>query len=208
MKHPSAEELMSWVYGEVTPRAQRQLGAHVKACVECRGQVEAWQGTMKVLDKLPAPAARKRFVMAPVQWAAAAALLVGLGIVLGRFASSTDEAKLRAAMQKEMQQHVVAMRVELAREFAQGQGETMERLLAVHTERLGSEFGDMLEQTRAEDRATYLLALKEVNARHDAEVATLKKGLEAIVALADYGFEATEQRFEQLAAATQNTQQE
>jgi hypothetical protein len=40
MKHPSPEELMSWIYGEVTPQARRQLGAHVEACAECREQVE------------------------------------------------------------------------------------------------------------------------------------------------------------------------
>jgi anti-sigma factor ChrR (cupin superfamily) len=208
MKHPSAEELVSWVYGEVPPRAGRQLSAHVKGCAECRQQVESWQGAMKTLDELPAPAARKRYATAPVQWAAAAALFVALGIVIGRFAISTDEAKLRAAMQNDMQQQVAAMRVELGREFAQGQTEVMEGLVAANTERLGTEFADMLEQARAEDRATYLLALKELNAKHDAEVATLKKGLETVVALADYGFEATEQRFEQLAAATRNTEQE
>jgi hypothetical protein len=163
---------------------------------------------MKRLDELPAPAARKRFAPVPVQWAAAAALFVALGIVLGRFAISTDEAKLRAAMQNEMQQQVAAMRVELAREVAQGQREVMQQVVAANTERLGTEFAEMLEQARAEDRATYLLALKELNAKHEAEVATLKKGLETVVALADYGFEATEQRFEQLAAATRNTQPE
>jgi hypothetical protein len=208
MKHPSSEELVSWVYGEGTPQAKKQLSTHVSECAQCREQVETWQGTMKTLDELPAPAARRRVAMAPVQWAAAAALLVGLGIVLGRFAFSTDEAKLRAAMQNEMRQQVAAMRVDLAQEFAQHQREAGEQFMAANTERLGAQFAEMLEQARAEDRATYLLALKELNAKQDAEVATLKKGLEAVVALADYGFEATEQRFEQLAAATQNTQQE
>src|SRR5215211_440696 len=127
MKHPSGEELVSWVYGEGTPQAKRALSAHIKECAECRQQVETWQGTMRTLDELPAPAARRRFAMAPVQWAAAAALLVGLGIVVGRFAISTDEAKLRAAMQREMHQQVAAMRADLAQEFAHGQGEAMER---------------------------------------------------------------------------------
>jgi hypothetical protein len=203
MKHPSGEELVSWVYGEGAAQARKQLSAHVEECAECRQQVETWQGTMKTLDELPAPAPRRRFALAPVQWAAAAAFLVGLGIVLGRLAISTEEVKLRAAIETQ----VTAMRADLAQEFAQRQGEVMERVVAANTERLGTEFADMLEQARAEDRATYLLALKELNAKHEAEVATLKKGLEAVVALADYGFEATEQRFEQL-AALRSAQQE
>src|SRR5829696_8130966 len=99
MKHPTPEELVSWIYGE----GPKQLGAHVKECAECRAQVETWRGTMKTLDDLPAPVTRRRFAPAPLQWAAAAALFLVLGVIMGRFAFSS-EANLRATMQKEMQQ--------------------------------------------------------------------------------------------------------
>jgi hypothetical protein len=133
-----------------------------------------------------------------------------LGIVLGRFAFSTDEAKLRAALQSEMQQQVAMAREQIAQEFQQRQNETMaqvvaiaEAKIAVNNQKLAEEFTMALQQARAEDRANYLSALRELGAKHDAEVATLKKGIETVVALADYGFEATEQRFAQLAASTQ-----
>ena len=188
MKHPTPEELVSWVYGE----GPKQLSAHVKECAECRAQVETWRGTMKTLDDLPAPVTRRRFARVPVQWVAVAALFLVLGIIAGRFAFSTNEADLRATMQKEMQQ----------------QRETMAQLVAANTGKLESDFESALQQARAEDRATYLLALKELNARHEAEIAVLKKGLETVVALADYGFEATEQRLAQIAAATGNLPKE
>jgi len=184
MKHPTPEELVSWIYGE----GPKQLSAHVKECAECRAQVETWRGTMKTLDDLPAPVTRRRFAPVPVRWAAAAALFLLLGIIMGRFAFSTNEANLRATMQKEMQQ----------------QREMLAQSIVANTGRLESEFESALQQARAEDRAEYLLALKELNARHEAEITVLKKGLEAVVALADYGFEATEQRLAQIAAATGN----
>jgi hypothetical protein len=187
MKHPTPEELVSWIYGEGP-----NLSAHVKECAECRAQVETWRGTMKTLDDLPSPVTRRRFGPAPVRWAAAAALFVVIGIVGGRLAFSTSEAKLRATMNREMQE----------------QRETLAGLVAANAEKLESEFESALQQARAEDRATYLLALKELNARHEAEIAVLKKGLETVVALADYGFEATEQRLAQIAAATGNLPKE
>jgi hypothetical protein len=188
MKHPTPEELVSWIYGE----GPKQLNAHVKECAECRAQVETWRGTMKALDELPAPVTRRPLAPAPVRWAAAAALFLLLGIIMGRLAFSTSEANLRATMQKEMQQ----------------QRETLSKLMAANAGKLENDFESALQQARAEDRATYLLALKELNARHEAEIAVLKKGLETVVALADYGFEATEQRFAQIAAANGKSQQE
>jgi len=181
MKHPTPEELVSWIYGE----GPKQLSAHVKECAECRAQVETWRGTMKTLDDLPAPVTRRRFAPAPVRWAAVAALFLVLGITMGRFAFSTSEANLRASVDSTVKEQVAGMRAELSQDF-----------------------DATLQQARAEDRATYLLALKDLNARHEAEIGVLKKGLETVVALADYEFEATEQRLAQIAAATANPPQE
>lgn len=206
MKHPTPDELVSWVYGE--SNAEKEIRAHMKECAQCRAQVETWRGTGKILDELPAPVARRRFAWAPLQWAAVAAVFLALGIVLGRFAYSSNETNLRAAMLSEMQEQVAVMRADLAEDFAQRQSAAIAEVVTANTEKLAGEFSEMLEQTRAVDRATYLLALKELNAKYDAEVAALKKGLETVVALADYGFEATEQRFAQLAASTQNSPQE
>lgn len=187
MKHPAPEELASWLYGETSPRAQRALNKHLGECAECRAQVESWKATGKLLDDLPAPAARKRIAAVPWQWAAAAALLLGLGIVVGRVAFPAG-----ASLRAETQQQMAAMRAELTRDFERQQREALAQVAAA------------IEQARAEDRAVYLGALRELGAKHDAEVATLKKGIETVVALADYGFEATEQRLAQLAANTTN----
>ena len=210
MKHPTPEELVSWIYGEKTTHSRRELQAHVNECAECRTQVDAWRATTEILNDLPAPVARRRWTPVPLQWAAAAALFVALGIVLGRFAFSTDEAKLRAALRVDMQQQLATAREEMSQEFQRRHDDvvaqvaaTAEAKIALGSQKLAEDFGLALQQARAEDRATYLAALREFGAKHDAEVATLKKGMETVVALADYGFEATEQRFAQLAASTQ-----
>jgi hypothetical protein len=209
MKHPTPEELVSWIYGEKTTHSRRELQSHVNECAECRTQVDAWRATTEILNDLPAPVARRRTPV-PLQWAAAAALFVALGIVLGRFAFSTDEAKLRAALRADMQQQLATAREEMSQEFQRRHDDvvaqvaaTAEAKIAFGSQKLAEDFGLALQQARAEDRATYLTALREFGAKHDAEVATLKKGIETVVALADYGFEATEQRFAQLAASTQ-----
>jgi hypothetical protein len=209
MKHPTPEELVSWFYGEKTTRPHRELESHVDECAECRAQVGAWRATTEVLNDLPAPVARRRWTPVPWQWAAAAALFVALGIVLGRFAFATDEAKLRAALRADMQQQLTTAREEMSREFQRRHDDVVaqvaaaaEAKIAVGSQKLAEDFGLALQQARAEDRVTYLTALRELRAKYDAEVATLKRGIETVVALADYGFEATEQRFAQLAAAS------
>ena len=210
MKHPTPEELVSWFYGEKTTRSSRELRSHVDECVECRAQVDAWRATSEILNDLPAPVARRRRTPVPLQWAAAAALFVALGIVVGRFAFSTGEANLRAALHADMQQQVATARAEMSQEFERRRDEVVAQVaaaadakIALGSQKLAEDFGLALQQARAEDRANYLTALRELGAKHDAEVATLKRGIETVVALADYGFEATEQRFAQLAASTQ-----
>jgi len=213
MKHPTPEELVSWIYGEKTTRSKRDLESHVDECAECRAQVDLWRATTNALDDLPAPAApRRRWmpVAVPLQWAAAAALFVALGIAVGRFAFSTGEAKLREAWHADVQQQLATAREEMSQEFQRRHDDALAQMaaaaeakIALGSQKLAEDFGVALQQARAEDRATYLTALRELGAKHDAEVATLKRGIETVVALADYGFEATEQRFAQLAASTQ-----
>src|SRR5262245_27500740 len=126
MKHPTPEELVSWVYGEATPKEQRELRAHLNECADCRAQVETWRGTMKTLDELPAPVAHRRSVPAPLQWAAAAAIFLVLGIGLGRFAFATN---IRGSVKSEMQQQVAAIRADLAQEFESRQRAVMSQVV-------------------------------------------------------------------------------
>jgi hypothetical protein len=211
MTHPASEQLVSWIYGEATN--SKELRAHLNVCAECRAQVETWRNTMKALDEMPAPVAHRRSVSRPLQWAAAAALIVGFAA--GAFAFSARESKMRAAMRSDMQEQVAAVRAHLTREFEDRQRNVFAEVVAAaetkvtaNTRTIASELASTLEQARAEDRATYLLALKELNAKHEAEVAALKKGLETVVALADYGFEATEQRLAELAANQNSSEQQ
>lgn len=206
MKHPTPEELVSWAYGESAE--PRRMSAHVESCRECRAQVDLWRATMKTLDDLPAPAASRRVAPVSLLWLAAAAVLFALGVVAGRFAFVQNDAEVRTAMQKEVQQQIAAARGEWMRDFEGRQRQTVAEIaaaadarIAANGEKLAAEFTAALQQARASDREAYLTALSELNQRYQTEIAGLKKGIETVVAAADYGFEATGQRLAQLAAA-------
>jgi hypothetical protein len=210
MKHPASEQWMTLLYGESTAEEKRALTDHLNECGECRAHVAKWRGAMKSLNDWRVPVARKRAAPTPVRWAAAAAVVVGLGIVLGRFAFSPVEGKLRIAMESQMQQQVAALRAEVTRELEQKHEAVMAQVLAAadarivaNTERLSEEFARTLEASRAADREVFLAALKELDDKRQDQIASLRKGLEAVVVLADYGFEATQQRLAQLADSTQ-----
>ena len=210
MKHPASEQWMTLLYGEAAADEKRALSNHLNECAECRAQVAKWSGTMKSLNDWRVPVAGKRSVPMPVRWSAAAALFMALGIVLGRFAFSTDDAQLRAAMQNQVQQQVAAMRAEVAGELEHKHQMALSQILAAadariaaNAERLTEEFARTLEASRAADREVYLAALKELDDQRQEQIAGLRKGLEAVVVLADYGFEATQQRLAQLAGLTQ-----
>jgi hypothetical protein len=215
MKHPAPEELMTLLYGEASGQEKKELTRHLNECAECRRQMAQWRGTMECLDEMPAPATRRRSVPAPVRWLAAAAMLIGLGIVVGQFAFVTDDATLRAGLRAEMDQRVAAMRAELTRDFEQRQEVVLAQITAAadakisaQAEKLAGDFSRTLDATRAADREVYLTAMKELDEKRQEQVGALRKDLEAVVTLADYGFEATQQRLAQLASFTQTTPQE
>jgi hypothetical protein len=113
-------------------------------------------------------------------------------------------------MESQMQQQVAALRAEVTRELEQKHEAVMAQVLAAadarivaNTERLSEEFARTLEASRAADREVFLAALKELDDKRQDQIASLRKGLEAVVVLADYGFEATQQRLAQLADSTQ-----
>src|SRR5213075_2002144 len=89
--HPSPEQWMAFMYGEDTPDEHRQLDEHLQACAACRRQLGTWRESLRALDDwaLPAPAPRVPARRA-LRWAAAAAVLLGVGLVLGRYSSAPN----------------------------------------------------------------------------------------------------------------------
>lgn len=99
MKHPSKEQWMDFVYGESADTAE--LRGHLASCEQCRADVEAWRGTMRTLDTWKLDESRaKTGGPSWVRWAAAAAVLLGVGIAIGAtLRKGPDVAELQRSIQ-------------------------------------------------------------------------------------------------------------
>jgi len=185
LSHPSREEWMAYLYGELSGELQSRLKAHLKACPQCRGQVAHWRTTMRALDEwiVPAPAAATRpaaasFFQPVLRWAVAAAIVLGLGIGLGRLSSpaSADMQALRRSLEKE---------------------------LRAETERVLTELARSSEEIRAKDNRAIVAALQQLDTKWSAMHASLRNALETVAVLTEDGLHDTQQQLYQLANLTQ-----
>ncbi|MHC5033604.1 MAG: anti-sigma factor family protein [Planctomycetota bacterium] len=162
MSHPTSEEWMEYLYGELAGEARSALAAHLQECGECQEQVESWRGVMTQLDAWQIPQGRRRApaMRGLVRLAAAAVVLLGLGIVVGRLsAPSLDVASLRADLERSLRSSLGreirgALREELRAEMKDMAVVTLVASRDAAEERLG-EYARALDATRRSD----LLAL-------------------------------------------------
>jgi hypothetical protein len=184
VNHPSAAEWMAFLYEEVAPEQKRELQAHLAQCPACAEQVKGWRAGMTALDEWTLPTVRRarRRWQPMVKWAAAAAVVLGVGFAVGR-QTSTAASEL-AALKSSVAQ--LTETVERDRRFntinaaATANGEAM-RLLA--------EYARLDEDGRAEDRKTVALALQEFESR----LARLRAELETVAVNTEDGFQQTQE---------------
>ena len=92
VNHPEAGEWMSFLYGELGVRRKRELEAHAAQCAECAAQLRDWRGATNALNAWTLP--MKRPLASQWQpmakWAAAAAVVLGLGFFSGRLTANTS----------------------------------------------------------------------------------------------------------------------
>jgi hypothetical protein len=104
MKHPSQEQWMDYLYGELPKPQRADLAAHLKSCPSCAAQVARWGLVQDRLDewKLPEVKRPMRFATG-IKWAMAAAFMIAaLGIGFGAGRASGTKA-LRQDMQVALQ---------------------------------------------------------------------------------------------------------
>src|SRR5271163_1789975 len=84
--HPEPATWMAFLYGELSTAQNQELEAHLGHCAACAAQVKEWRAGRSALDAWTLPARRpaRTLFMPVLRWAAAAALVLGMGIVLGR----------------------------------------------------------------------------------------------------------------------------
>lgn len=85
--HPSCEEWMEYLYGELDTLSQARLTAHLQDCHQCQADVALWREAMIELSswQLLERRSHRGVIKRVVAWGIAAMLLLGIGISIGRF---------------------------------------------------------------------------------------------------------------------------
>jgi hypothetical protein len=179
MNHPKHEEWVPYLFGETSWTSNRELNAHLRSCPECREEIEGWKSSLGRLNawKLPPVRTAGEMFQPMLKWGVAAALVLGLGIGMGRLTvPKADAAAVRAAIEPVMRQEVARlMRDELAKAASQ----------------------------RAEDNEAIYAAMDKLDAQRIADLLSLKKELDTVAVNTDAGLRHTEQELVQLAGYTQ-----
>jgi hypothetical protein len=206
MKHPTQEEWMSYLYDELSAKPRTSLESHLAACVECRAQLQVWQGAAREMNQWRMPA-RRRLARPTtfLRWAAAAAVigLVALGGV--RFVALNNEVKqLRAEVGHVSQRDSDgAALAEASAAAAKSAGIEAQALISALAERM--------EGLRLADQQAMLAALQKLNARHTEDFASMRKELETVAVFTEAGLQRTQTQLANLAyspGALSNTKQD
>src|SRR6266699_1564040 len=207
MNHPTCEEWMSYLYDELTAEEHSSLAAHLAVCPDCTTRVNDWRSARKNLDawQLSARPARVPLQRPLVRWAAAAALMIGIGFGVGRFAApaTADAGKIRAAIEP-------AIRQQLRQEFTQLLRDELDKAASAtlaasgeQTKHWVEDYAQALETQRTEDNQAIRAALNKLESQRLADVVSLKKDVDTVAWWTDAGLRRARQELVQLADYTQ-----
>lgn len=196
MNHPSREEWVPYLFGEAPAEVRRRLGAHLQDCPECRARIESWQRNRRKLDAwaLPPPVRRAEVREPVLRLAFVAALVLGLGLAMGRFTApaSVGRDQLRAEVAASVKS---ALASEFQSELARTQSHTSNVLAAFETRlahaweiassQLLEGFAETFTATREEDRKATLALLEQIQREHVAAYVALRRDLETVASMTD-----------------------
>ncbi|PYI86891.1 MAG: hypothetical protein DME26_08040 [Verrucomicrobia bacterium] len=230
MNHPTREEWMAYLYGEISRETKAALKTHLDTCAECHANVAAWRQAMLALDAWQLPAARSCRSWSPaLRWAAAAAVLLFAGFGFGRAMSPTppNAAMIRAAIEPSLKSSLETdLRQRLAREFEDkwqadlatarvkllveykkqlqselaGAADTTLAAALAEAQRLLAEFSNAETEKRVEDKQALLTVLKEMETKRLTDNAALRKDVETMAVLTELAFRSAQQEMVQLAS--------
>lgn len=194
MKHPDATEWMAWLYGEVAPERKRELDKHLAQCAACTEQVSAWRAGMSALDdwKIPVTRATTQWAVPVLKWVAAAAVVLCVGLVLGRQTStaSADLTELKATV------------AQLADTLKRQQGEQLTNTVTFATAAANAEAVRLLSgysQLLAEQRYSDQQAIGTTLRGFETRLSRLRTELETVALNTENGFEQTHDNLTRLA---------
>jgi anti-sigma factor RsiW len=207
MNHPTPETWVEYLYGELSAAAEGDCRRHLESCPQCRARVEEWKATQRLLDADRAtlaphsntsPGRRVAFSLTALPWAAAIAVLLGLGFIGGR---------LSGASRRELQAELVRTRDELRAEFQTQQAEALRTTAAAaaaanseETRRFLNAFAGQLQTARIADRRDFLQAIRALDEQHQVDLGVLRSDLGQLARTTGSGFRQAESQFNLIAS--------
>jgi len=186
MFHPTPEEWMAYLYGELDKKSGAPLRTHLQECAECQAQLVAWQGAMAHLDSWKMPDVRKqpRREFHALRWAIAAAVLVIIGYGVGRATRGPDAGDLRASVEASVRQDLLKeLKGELSRATAASLGrnhaesaEVAARVSSAVTREFLSQFAEAIQEARLNESDAMAAALANVESNRLRITRPCRKG--------------------------------
>lgn len=211
MNHPTNEEWMSYLYDEADAKERARLAGHLQECADCQAKAGEWQALRRSLDGWrlePRRTARQtpvpKLVRPWLKWAAAAALIAGLGFSAGRFwtPGQVDAQKLRARLEPELRQQLRAELVQTLREELNKSAAETLAAASEQSHKMLADYAGKIENARAADNSVISAALDRLDSQQANDYVLLKKQLDTVAVLTDAGLRQTENQMVELAGIT------
>jgi anti-sigma factor RsiW len=198
---------MSYLSDELTADEHARLAAHLAVCPDCKARVGDWQAARKHLDawQVPAREGRRPLHRPLIRWAAAAALMMGIGFGAGRFATSAtaNAGKIRAAIEPEIRQQLRQEFVQLLRDELDKAASATLAASGEQAKHWIEDYAQALDTKRTEDNQAIRAALNNLESQRLADFVSLKKDVDTVAWWTDAGLRRARQELVQLADSTQ-----
>ena len=199
MNHPKHEEWLPYLDGEASPEAAQRLSEHLMACPQCAAEMEGRRRSIQKLQRLAWPQHRRatRSWIAPtVKWGLAAAIVLGIGIGLGR-RSTPSAGKIETAVSRQVREELrQEIRSDLLAAFAADPQSVQDSF----GRQLAREIGQSSAKRREEERQALTEAFNRLQQDQTAYYLSLRKDLETLATTADAGLQQTRRQLAQMEA--------
>ena len=223
MKHPTHEQWMEFLYGEMSAPDRAALEQHALSCAECQAKRSEFSNVIKHLDSWRLDEGATRSVSRspwalPAKWAAAAAavVLLSAAFAAGRWSKpSVDQAALQAEIGRQVDQRLngelekrlnAAFETRIAPKLQEFSDRTVAEAAAVHKKQIG-EFVVQLAALREEDRKAIFANLQRLEARQLTDYRALRADLEKVALFSDESIREAQRKLVRLASLNSRDQE-